>query len=79
MAEDADDRKKAKAIRQMKNTEQQAWAFLKLKFKRGLIRAGGGISRLQVPVSWPTDADYDDAEDYNLEDPKINKSEGSKL
>jgi hypothetical protein len=50
MAEDADDKKKAKAIRQIKNTEQQARAFLKLKFKRGLIRDGGGISRLQVTL-----------------------------
>jgi hypothetical protein len=37
MAEHADDKKKAKAIRQIKNTEHQARAFLKLKFKRGLI------------------------------------------
>jgi hypothetical protein len=43
---------------------------LKLKFKRGLIRDGGGKSRLQVPVSWPTAADYDDGVDYDLEDPK---------
>jgi hypothetical protein len=70
MTEDADEKKKAKAIRQIKNTEQQARAFLKLKFERGLIRDGGGISRLQVPVSWPTAADYDDEEDYDLEDPK---------
>jgi hypothetical protein len=70
MAEDADDKKKAKAIQQKKNTEQQARAFLKLKFKRGLIRDGGGISRLQVPVSLPTAAEYDDKEDYDLEDPK---------
>jgi D-alanyl-D-alanine carboxypeptidase len=34
MAEDADDKKKARAIRQIKNTEQQARAFLKLKFNR---------------------------------------------
>jgi hypothetical protein len=70
MAEDADDKKKAKAIRQIKNTEQQARAFLKLKFKRGLIRDGGGISRLQVPVLWPTATDYNDKQDYDLEDPK---------
>jgi hypothetical protein len=63
MAEDADDKKKAKEIRQIKNTEQQARAFLKLKFKRGLIRDGGGKSRLQVPVSWPTAEEYDDEED----------------
>jgi hypothetical protein len=37
---------------------------------RGLIRDGGGISRLQVPVPWPTAADYDNEEDYELEDPK---------
>jgi hypothetical protein len=30
----------------------------------------GEISRLQVPVPWPTAADYDDTEDYDLEDPK---------
>jgi hypothetical protein len=79
MAEDADDRKKAKAIRQIKYTEEQARAFLKLKFKRGLIHDGGGISRLQVPVSWPTAADYDDKEDYDLEDPKsTNQNDSSK-
>jgi hypothetical protein len=57
MAEDPDDKKKAKAIRQMKKTEQQSRTYQKLKFKRRLIRDGGGISRLQVPVSWPTAAD----------------------
>jgi hypothetical protein len=70
MAEDADDKKKAKAIRQMKKTEQQSQTYQKLKFKRGLIREGGGVSRLQVPVPWPTAEDYDDKEDYDLEDPK---------
>jgi hypothetical protein len=79
MAEDANDKKKAKAIRQIKNTEQQARAFLKLKFKRGLIHDGGGISRLQVPVPWPTAAEYDDEEDYDLEDPKsTNQKDPSK-
>jgi hypothetical protein len=79
MAEDADDKKKAKAIRQKKNTEQQAQAFLKLKFKRGLIRDGRGIFRLQVPVSWPTVDEYDGEEDYDLEDPKsTNQKDPSK-
>jgi hypothetical protein len=79
MAEDADDKKKAKATRQIKNTKQQGRSFLKLKFKRGLICDGGGISRLQVPVLWPTAADYDDEEDYNLEDPKsTNQKDPSK-
>jgi hypothetical protein len=54
----------------MKKIEQQGRTYLKLKFKRGLIHDGGGISRLQVPVSWPTATYYDDAEDYDLEDPK---------
>jgi hypothetical protein len=50
-----------------------------LKFKRGLIRDGGGISRLQVPVSWPTAADYDKEEYFELEDPKsTNKKDPSK-
>jgi hypothetical protein len=35
-----------------------------------LLLVIGGISRLQVPVSWPTAADYEDAEDYDLVDPK---------
>jgi hypothetical protein len=79
MAEDADDKKKAKAIRQMKKTEQQCRTYQKLKFKRGLIHDGGGISRLQVPVLWPTAADYDDKEDYDLEDQKsINQKDPSK-
>jgi hypothetical protein len=79
MAEDADDKKKAKAVRQIKNTEQQGRTFLKLKFKRGLIFDGGGISTLQVPVAWPKAADYDDAEDYDLEDPKsTNQKDPSK-
>jgi hypothetical protein len=52
---------------------------LKLKFKRGLIRDGGGISRLQVPVTWPIAADYDDTEDYDLENPKsTNQKDPSK-
>jgi hypothetical protein len=70
MAEDADDKKKAKAIRQIKKTEQQSRTYQKLKFKRGLICDGGGISRLQVPVLCPTSADDDNKEDYDLEDPK---------
>ena len=70
MADDADDKKKANAIRQMKKTEKNTRAFQKLKFKRGLNHDGGGISRLQVPVSWPTSTEYDDQENYNLEDPK---------
>jgi hypothetical protein len=79
MTEDADDKKKVKAIRQIKNTEQQARAFLKLKFKRGLIRDGGGISRLQGPISWPTAAEYDEEVDYELEDPKsTNQNDPSK-
>jgi hypothetical protein len=50
-----------------------------LKFKRRLIRDGGGISRLQVPVSWPTAAYYEDEEDYDLEDPKsTNQKDPSK-
>jgi hypothetical protein len=44
-----------------------------------LTRDGGGISRLQVPVPWPTAADYDDEEDYDLEDPKsTNQKDPSK-
>jgi hypothetical protein len=79
MAEDADYKKKAKAIRRMKNTEQQARTYQKLKFKVGLICDGGGISRLQVPVSWPTGADYDDEEDHDLEDRKTtNQNDPSK-
>jgi hypothetical protein len=79
MAEDADDKKKAKAIRQMKDTEKQTRAFQKLKFKRGLNHSGGGISRLQVPTSWPTAAEYDDEIDYKLEDPKAtNQTDSSK-
>jgi hypothetical protein len=34
MAEDADDKKKAKAVRQIKKTEQQSRTYQKLKFKR---------------------------------------------
>jgi hypothetical protein len=71
MADNEDDKKKAKAIRQMEKTEKDTRAFQKLKFRRGLNHDGGGISRLQVPVSWPTAATYDDEADYNLEDPKI--------
>jgi hypothetical protein len=79
MAEDEDDKKKAKAIRQMKKTEKDTRAFQKLKFKRGLNHDGGGISRLQVPVSWPTAATYDDEADYDLEDPKVtNQKDPSK-
>jgi hypothetical protein len=79
MAEDADDKKKAKAIRQMKKTEQQGRTYQKFKFKRGLICDGGGISRLQVPMSLPTAADYDDSEDYDLEDPKSTNQKDPKV
>jgi hypothetical protein len=80
MAEDVNDEKKTKAIRQMKITEKDTRTFQKLKFKRGLNHNGGGISRLQVPISWPTAAEYDDEIDYGLEDPKItNQKEASQL
>jgi hypothetical protein len=75
MADDADDKKKAKAIRQMKKTEKNNRAFQKLKFKRGLNHDSGGISWLQVPRSWPTAAEYNDEVDYDPEDPKITKQD----
>jgi hypothetical protein len=69
-AEDVDKKKKANAIRLQKRTKKLVRAYRRLNFQRNKTIDGGGISRLQVPHSWPTMDGYNDAEDYNLEDPK---------
>jgi hypothetical protein len=71
IAEDTGDKKKAKLILQIRNKEREARAFGKLQFQRGRSNRGGGISQLQVPQSWPTLQDYNENEDYILEDPKL--------
>ena len=69
-AEDMEEPKKAKALRQMKRVERNTRVFNKYRFQRGKTISGGGISRLQVPTSWPSVENYDDDIDYVLEDPK---------
>jgi hypothetical protein len=69
-ADDVDEKKKAHAIRQQKKTEQLVRAYRRLNFQRNRTTDGGGISRLQVPNSWPTMEEYDDNIEYNMEDPK---------
>jgi hypothetical protein len=70
MADDADESKKANAIRQMKRTERRSRVHGKLNFQRNRTHNGGGITRLQVPQSWPTMEEYNDNQTYALEDPK---------
>ena len=69
-AEDMEEPKKAKALRQMKRVERNTRVFNKYRFQKGTTHNGGGISRLQVPTSWPSIEDYDDNINYDLEDPK---------
>ncbi|OEU15138.1 hypothetical protein FRACYDRAFT_239817 [Fragilariopsis cylindrus CCMP1102] len=78
MAEDVEDSKKANAIRQLRLIEKKIRAFRRLNFQRKKTIDGGGISRLQVPTSWPTAEEYDEETEYNLEDPKtVDKDETS--
>ena len=70
IAEDEDKAKKAKLIRQKRKEEKKSRAFRRLKYERERIINGSGITRLQVPKSWPTFEEYDDDQEYNLEDPK---------
>jgi hypothetical protein len=69
-ADDVDKKKKANTIRQQKRTEKLVRAYRRLNFQRNRTTDGGGITRLQVPNSWPTMNKYNDKEVYNLEDPK---------
>jgi hypothetical protein len=78
-AEDVDEKKKANAIRQQKRTEKLVRAYRRLNFQRNKTMDGGGISRVQVPCSWPTMEDYNEDYDYSLEDPKgIDQKDNSK-
>jgi hypothetical protein len=62
-AEDMDDKKKANAIRQMRNGEKKTQVYRRIK--------EGGITRLQIPTSWPMGKAYNESLDfYSLEDPK---------
>jgi hypothetical protein len=76
MAEDVEDSKKANAIRQLRLIEKKIRLFRRLNFQRKKTTDGGGISRLQVPASWPTADEYDEEKEYTLEDPKtVDKDE----
>jgi hypothetical protein len=50
-AEYMDDKKKANAIRQMRNGEKKTRVYRRMNFQRGRYNKGGGITRLQVPTS----------------------------
>jgi hypothetical protein len=69
-AEDMDDKKKANAMRQMRNGEEKTRVYCRMNFQNGRYNKGGGITQLQVPTSWPTGKAYDESLDYSLEDPK---------
>ena len=75
IAEDASDKEKANAIRQIAQSERKSRAFKSLKFQRGQHQKAMTINRLQVPKSWPTLDEYDETKDYVLEDPKSVKEE----
>ena len=77
-AEDANDKTKAKNIRQQKNAEKKSRAWGQLKFQRGLNNSSKGIDRIEVPFSWPTSKTYNEESNHELEDPKtINQTDGS--
>jgi len=69
-ADDMEDKKKATALRQMKKCEKKTRVYRRMNFQRGRYNKGGGITRLQVPVSWPTCEEYNESIEYELEDPK---------
>jgi hypothetical protein len=71
MVEDMEDSKEANAIRQLRLIEKKIRLFRRLNFQRNKTIDGGGISRLQVPTSWPTAEEYDKEKEYILEDPKV--------
>jgi hypothetical protein len=70
-ADDMDDKKKATALRQMRKGEKKTRVYRRMNFQRGRYNNGGGITRLQVPVSWPKRDEYDESAEYILDDPKL--------
>ena len=77
IAEDAAESKKANVIRQMKKSERRSRVHRKLNFRRNRSHNGYGITRLQVPNSWPTMEEYDENETHVLEDPKSTNQKDS--
>ena len=67
LAEDADNTKTAKIIRSMQITETKSRAYRKYNSIKNGNRSG--LSRVEVPSSWPTSQEYDE-ENCKLDDPK---------
>ena len=59
-SEDVGDKDKAKRLRQQKKEERKNRVYTSLKFIRGKMIDGCGITRLLVPASWPTSTTYDE-------------------
>ena len=74
-SEDVGDKDKAKRLRQQKKEESKNRVYTALKFIRGRMIDGCGITRLLVPALWPTSATYDATVKYDLKDPKKVKDE----
>jgi hypothetical protein len=69
-ADDLEDKKKATALRQMRKGEKKTRVYCRMHFQQGRYNKGGGITRLQVPVSWSIRDEYDETAKYTLEHPK---------
>ena len=76
-SEDVGDKDKAKRLRQQKKEERKNCVYTALKFIRGKMIDGCGITRLLVPASWPTSVTYDAKGEYDLKDPKKVKDESA--
>ena len=70
LAEDMEDHKVANILREMYRAERKNEVYAQLRYVRGKSQASSGITRLQVPKSWPSSSSPVEAEEISLEDPK---------
>ena len=70
MTEDASDKDRAKAIRQIRNIKRKNRAFQSLKFQQTKNIEAMSLNRLEVPQTWPTMNAYDESQEHELKDPK---------
>ena len=54
VAEDTKDSDKASTLRQLRNIEHKIRVFKKLNFQCGKDIQSAGITRVEVPASWPS-------------------------
>ena len=69
IANDNDEHARATALKQIRNSERRVEAYRHLKYNRTDTSIQRKITRLEVPISWPTDKEHY-GEGQQLDDPK---------